>query len=418
LPIAANCFLSFTPEQFATILNYSQMSLQCQKHLFSIEEDITYLNGAAYSPTLKSSVERGIEGIQLKASHTHLIKGSDHFTLPQKVQKLFAQLINEPDYERIAVISSVSYGMAVVANNVHRIPKLSAKKNIIQIQDEFPNNVYAFDRVCQKHDLVYKTIAKPDTLENRGGLWNQSIMEGINTETAIVVIPHIHWIYGVKFDLEAISKHCKEVGALLVIDGTQSVGILDFDCQKIQPDALICAGYKWLLGPYSIGMAYFGEFFDEGVPIEESWMHRAESDNFAQLIRYERAYRPKAQRYNMGEHTQFIQVPMLEDSLTQILNWGVNNMQNYCAKIIEKPLIALQELGCWVEESANRANHLLGISLPKSITGGVSHNQVFTDKLSANKIFVSNRGAAIRVSQNVYNTEADLWALVEILKVG
>ena len=394
------------------------MSLHCQKHLFSIKEDVTYLNGAAYSPTLKSSVEKGIEGIQLKASHTYLIKGSDHFNLPQKVQKLFAQLINQPDYERIAVISSVSYGMAVVANNVHRIPNLSAKKHIIQIQDEFPNNVYAFDRVCQKYDLVYKTIAKPDTLENRGGLWNLSILEGINNETAMVVMPHIHWIYGVKFDLEAISKRCKEVGALLVIDGTQSVGILDFDLQRIQPDALICAGYKWLLGPYSIGMAYFGEFFDEGVPVEESWMHRVESDNFAQLIRYERAYRPKAQRYNMGEHSQFIQVPMLEDSLSQILNWGVNNMQNYCAKIIEKPLSALQELGCWVEESANRANHLLGISLPKSITGGVSHNQVFTDKLSANKIFVSNRGVAIRVSQNVYNTEADLWKLVEILKVG
>lgn len=223
------------------------MSLQCQKHLFSIEEDVTYLNGAAYSPTLKSSVERGIEGIQLKASHTHLIKGSDHFTLPQKVQKLFAQLINETEIERIAVISSVSYGMAIVANNIHRIPNLSAKKHIIQIQDEFPNNVYAFDRVCQKHDLVYKTIAKPDTLENRGKLWNQSILEDINNETAMAVVPHIHWIYGIKFDLEAISKRCKEVGALLVIDGTQSVGILDFDLQRIQPDALICAGYKWLL---------------------------------------------------------------------------------------------------------------------------------------------------------------------------
>lgn len=387
------------------------MTLTNQKHLFSLDESITYLNGAAYSPTLRSSVQRGIEGINLKASNTHLIKGSDHFTLPQKVQKLFAQIINEPDYERIAIISSVSYGMAVVAHNVHRLPNLKNKTHIIQIQDEFPNNVYAFDRVCQEHHLVYKTIAKPEVLENRGGLWNQAVLEGINNETAMVVMPHIHWIYGVKFDLKAVSKRCKEVGALLIIDGTQSVGILDFDIQKIQPDALICAGYKWLLGPYSIGAAYFGEFFDEGVPVEESWMHRKYSDNFAQLIRYERAYRPKAQRYNMGEHSQFIQMPMFEDSLTQLLAWGIENMQSYCSEIIEKPLIALQELGCWVEESKNRANHLLGISLPKEI-----NNQSFTDKLAANKIIVSNRGVAIRVSQNIYNSEADLWKLVEVLK--
>ncbi len=389
------------------------MALTNQQHLFSIEEGITYLNGAAYSPTLKSSVERGIEGIHLKATTPFKISGQDHFTLPEKVQQLFSKLVNIADYQRVAIIPSVSYGMAIVANNIHRLPNLSQKKHIIQIQDEFPNNVYAFDRVCQTHNLTYKTIAKPDVLEYRGKLWNEHILEGITTETAMVVMPNIHWIYGVKFDLETISKRCKEVGALLIIDGTQSVGALDFDVEKIQPDAVICAGYKWLLGPYSIGLAYLGEFFDEGVPVEESWMHRAESDNFAKLIRYERAYRPKAQRYNMGEHSNFILMPMLEDSLTQLVNWGVDNIQNYTKTITQQPIKALQELGCWLENEAYRANHLLGISLPQNID-----NQFFTDKLSAKKIIISNRGVAIRVSQNVYNTEADLWALVEVLKTS
>jgi selenocysteine lyase/cysteine desulfurase len=392
------------------------MALTNQKHLFSIEEGITYLNGAAYSPTLKSSVSRGIEGINLKTVTPFKISGKDHFTLPEKVQQLFSKLVNIADYQRVTIISAASYGMAIVANNIHRLPNISQKKHIIQIQDEFPNNVYAFDRVCQTHNLTYKTIAKPDVLEHRGKLWNEHILEGITTETAMVVMPHIHWIYGVKFDLETISKRCKEVGALLIIDGTQSVGVLDFDVEKIQPDALICAGYKWLLGPYSIGLAYLGEFFDEGVPVEESWMHRAESDNFAQLIRYERAYRPKAQRYNMGEHSNFILMPMLEDSLTQILDWGVENMQNYCREITQKPIEALQELGCILENEAFRASHLLGISLPQQLTGGVPHNQALTDKLLSNKIIISNRGVAIRISQNVYNTESDLWALVEVLK--
>ena len=384
-----------------------------QKHLFSIEDGITYLNGAAYSPTLKSSVDRGVEGINLKAVSPFKISGKDHFTLPEKVQKLFSKLVNIPDYQRVAIIPAVSYGMAVVANNIHRLPNISDKKHIIQIQDEFPNNVYAFDRVCQIHALTYKTIAKPDVLENRGKLWSEYILEAISTETAMVVMPHIHWIYGVKFDLEVISKRCKEVGALLIIDGTQSVGALDFDVEKINPDALICAGYKWLLGPYAIGLAYFGEFFDDGVPVEESWMHRIESDNFAQLIRYERAYKPKAQRYNMGEHSNFILMPMLEDALSQLLEWGVDNIQNYAQSITRKPIKTLQELGCWLEDEAYRANHLLGINLPSNID-----NQAFTDKLLSNKIVISNRGVAIRVSQNIYNTEEDLWTLVEILKVS
>ncbi len=383
------------------------MSLTNQKHLFSIEEGITYLNGAAYSPTLKSSVERGIEGLNLKAITPFKISGKDHFTLPEKVQQLFSKLVNIADYQRVAIIPAASYGMAIVANNIHRLPNISDKKHIIQIQDEFPNNVYAFDEICKKHDLTYKTIAKPAT----GKLWNEHILEAISSETTMIVVPHIHWIYGVKFDLVAISKRCKEVGALLIIDGTQSVGVLNFDVEQIQPDALICSAYKWLLGPYSIGFAYLGEFFDEGVPVEESWMHRAESDNFATLTRYERAYRPKAQRYNMGEHSNFVLMPMLEDSLTQILDWGVENMQNYCRSITQKPIVALQELGCSIEDEAFRASHLLGMFLPQQLD-----NQAFTEKLLANKIVISNRGVAIRVSQNTYNTEAELWALVEILK--
>ena len=60
----------------------------------------------------------------------------------------------------------------------------------------------------------------------------------------------------------AIRKKTKKVGALLIIDGTQSVGALPFNIKKINPDALICAGYKWLMGPYGIGLAYYNEVFD------------------------------------------------------------------------------------------------------------------------------------------------------------
>jgi len=76
------------------------------------------------------------------------------------------------------------------------------------------------------------------------------------------------------FNLVEIRKRTKDVGAALIIDGTQSVGALPFDVQQIQPDALICGGYKWLFGPYSMGVGYISEMFDNGKPVEESWMNR------------------------------------------------------------------------------------------------------------------------------------------------
>ena len=381
-----------------------------QSHLFALEEGITYLNGAAYAPMLKTSVAKGTEGMLMKASRPFTINPQSHFEPSENVQKLFARLLNIDNPQRVAIINAVSYGMAVVAHNLHRLPGILSKKHIVLIQDEFPNNVYAFERVSNDLSLKYNTVAKPDTIENRGQLWNESILNSINQETAMVVMPHIHWIYGVKFDLAAISKRCKEVGALLIVDATQSVGAMAFDVQTIQPDAVICAGYKWLLGPYSIGLAYFGEFFDEGVPLEESWLNRLDSNKFAQLINYQKSYRPFAQRYNAGEYSQFIQLPMLEDSLCQILEWGVDNIQQYCKRITQKPLEALIDMGCGLEDEAFRGHHLLGLNLPAGVD-----NAAFTEQLLQNKIIVSNRGVAIRISPNVYNTEADMWALVESL---
>ncbi|UTA67045.1 aminotransferase class V-fold PLP-dependent enzyme [Emticicia sp. 21SJ11W-3] len=381
-----------------------------QAHLFELEAGVTYLNGAAYAPMLKSAVAKGMDGMMMKAARPFTINPQVHFEPAERVQKQFARLLNIDNPQRVAIITAASYGMAVVARNLHRLPGISTKKHILLIQDEFPNNVYAFERASQELSLQYKTVARPDEAANRGQLWNENILNSINHETAMIVIPHIHWIYGVRFDLAAVAERCKEVGALLIVDATQSVGAMAFDVKTIQPDAVICAGYKWLLGPYSVGLAYFGEFFDDGVPVEESWLNRADSDKFAQLINYQKAYRPFAQRYNAGEYSQFIQLPMLEESLNQILAWGVDNIQQYCKSITQKPLEALIGMGCSMEAEGYRGHHLLGLSLPAGVD-----NASFTEKLLQNKIIISNRGVAVRVSPNVYNTEDDMWALVECL---
>ena len=40
--------------------------------------------------------------------------------------------------------------------------------------------------------------------------------------------------------------------------------------ETLRPDALIAGGYKWLLGPYGCGYAYYGPRMDDGVPLEET----------------------------------------------------------------------------------------------------------------------------------------------------
>ena len=117
----------------------------------------------------------------------------------------------------------------------------------------------------------------------------------------MVSIGHVHWSDGTLFHLEKIRAKLDKTGGLLVIDGTQSVGALPFSISKIRPDALICAGYKWLMGPYSLGLAYYGPAFDNGMPVEENWINRHNSEDFTGLIGYQDTYREMSLRYEVGE---------------------------------------------------------------------------------------------------------------------
>jgi selenocysteine lyase/cysteine desulfurase len=398
---------------YTVTTNTLTMQLSCQKNLFALDPNVHYLNGAAYSPSLQRSVEKGLAGMRLKAETPYAIRPEHHFSPGDRIRALFSKLINAGDPERIALIAAVSYGMAVVAQNLHRWPGIKAKKQIVLIGEEFPNNVYAFERVCTALGLEVKTVPRPEASDNRGARWNAALLEAVTPDTALVVASQVHWIYGTLFDLEALGRRCREQGALFVIDATQSVGVLPFDAQAVHADAVICAAYKWLLGPYSTCVAYFGPFFDEGIPLEESWMNRAESEQFSRLTRYERAYKPKAQRYNAGEFSQFGQLPMLEAALEQLLDWGAANLQAYCRELSERFIPQWEALGCQLEAPAYRAGHLFGLQLP----GAVDY-EALVQRLAAQRCYVSLRGNGLRVSPNVYNDAADLAVLTAVLAEG
>lgn len=380
--------------------------LQCQKEYFFIPDDITYLNGAYMSPSSKKVDAAGIQGLQAKRTPFNLTLDS-FFSPVDEVRKEFSKLINNLEPNRIATIPSVSYGMATIANNV----QISKGENIVLIGEQFPSNVYVWRELAAKNGAEILTVSAPDTKQNRGKIWNERLLETINSNTKLVAMSHVHWADGTWFDLEAVRQRTREVGAFLILDGTQSVGALPFDLQVIQPDALVCAGYKWLMGPYSLGVAYYGEAFDGGKPIEESWFNRYKSEDFADLVNYEDKYQAGAWRYQIGEASNFALIPMFSEALKGLNDWKPENIQAYCKEITTRPIAALQEMGCWVEDVDFRGSHLFGVRLPEGVS-----MEVLKERFAEEKIYVSLRGDAVRVSPSIYNEEKDLWHLVEVLK--
>lgn len=388
------------------------MNLSCQKHLFSLEEGTHYINCATMAPNLKSVEEAGIQGI-LRKSQPQYITSQSFFETTEPVKEAYSTLINCPEPERIVILPSSSYGMAIVAKNLYRKPNLQAGQEIVMVSEEFPSDVYAWEEVCADKGLVMKVVSPPEGLENRGKIWNERLLEAITTNTCLVVVSPTHWADGTSFDTEIIGKQCRSVGALFVLDGTQSIGAMPFDVQKVQPDAIINPGYKWLLGPYSAGVAYFGAYFDEGTPLERNWINRVGSEDFKNLINYQTQSRSMADRYNMGEKSNFILNPMLAAALSQINTWGVDSINQYCDELLKEPLKLLQEKGYWVDEKPYRSSHLVGIRIsPKA------DYLTIQKALQERKVFVSFRGEAIRLAPHVYNNANDIDVLMDGLLKG
>ena len=296
--------------------------------------------------------------------------------------------------------------MANVVNNIN----ITKGQNVIVAGDQFPSNVYPWKNICQENEAELKLIYAPDTEENRAKKWNDELLQAIDEHTVAVAISHVHWADGSRFDLESIRQKLDVNNGYLIIDGTQSVGALPFDVQAIKPDALIVAGYKWLLGPYSTGLAYYGEKFDGGKPIEQNWINRLDSQDFANLVNYQDEYERGSLRYEVGEHSNFFLKPMLMESIKQLRSWGVANIQKYCHDLIQAPVEEIQNMGLFVENEQDRSAHLFGIKFPKEKMDGLSR------QLKVNRVSVSVRGDFIRVAPHVYNDEKDMNKLLKALK--
>ena len=375
-----------------------------QKHLFSLPSDIHYLNGAYMSPSLKTVEAAGIQGLMRKSDPSS-IKEADFFEPIKEVRQLFGRLINAPA-DQIALIPSVSYGLM---NAMQNIP-CTAGQYAITVSEEFPSDYLTLRDWCQKHGSSLNIINPPAIKKGRTKAWTDQILAAISEKSAVLVMSSIHWMDGTLFDLEAIGQKCKATNTYFIVDGTQSVGALPMDVHKFHIDALICAAYKWLLGPYSSGLAYYSEKFNEGKPIELSWMTRKGADDFSQLTKYPEDFGPGAMRYHVGELSNFIALPMLQAALEQILAWQPAEIQKYCGQLLVPVEEFLNEKKIEMESFNCIAAHLCGVHLPDR-TNQAGLMEAFKNQ----KVLVSARGNSVRLSPHVYNTKEDIDVFIKIL---
>lgn len=379
--------------------------MNCQKELFQLDPSAHYLNCAYVAPLLKTAEEACLQALVRQRNPFNIV-ADDYFDQATEVRAQYALLINALP-QNIAFIPSTSYGFASVLNNV----KAKPNGNAVTIENEFPSGYFSLKRWCAENANEMLVVAPPANKELVGEDWNAALLEHITEDTSVVLVSAVHWMTGLRFDVEAIGKRCKEMGAKFIVDGTQSVGARAMDVQKFHIDALICATYKWMFGPYSLALAYIHDDFSNGKPLEETWMNRTNAKNFSTLTEYDEAYKPSAGKFNVGEASNFILMPMLQAALKQILSWGPENIQAYSKQLIQPLLNYMRSLGVQFENEAYFSNHLFTLRLPV----GMDANAL-REKLNENKIYISVRGSNLRIAVNVFNDEKDIQKLLEVIQ--
>ena len=222
--------------------------------------------------------------------------------------------------------------------------------------------------------------------------------------------PHCHWTDGGIIDLETVSESCRAVNSALVLDITQSIGALPFDVSSIRPDFVVAGGYKWMMGPYSLGYLYVAPAHQAGEPLEHNWITRKGSENFARLIDYQDDYQPGARRFDVGERSNFALMPASLAAMTQLLDWTVPAIAETLAAKTAAIAERARAIGLAPMAASRRAGHFLGVRFPDGLPDGLP------ERLAANQVYVSLRGDSLRITPHLYNSESDVDRLFSILE--
>ncbi len=375
------------------------MNLGDQRELFEIPEEVAYLNCAYMSPQLRPAREIGERAVSRK-SRPWEITPDDFFEDAEKSRALFARLVGG-EADGVAIVPSVSYGIAVAAANVD----VREGQKILILEDQFPSNVYPWRELAARSGAKLVTVPRPADLD-----WASAILEHLDENTAVVAVPNCHWTDGSLVDLARVGGRAREAGAALVVDGIQSLGAHPFDVREVRPDFLVASAYKWLLGPYGVGFMYVGEEWREGAPIEHNWINRRGSEDFAQLVDYEDTFQPGARRYDVGERSNFVLLPMANEALRQLLDWGVENVSETIGSLTDLIEEEAKERGIEVIPAKRRARHMIGLRLGSRVPEDLAA------RLARENVFVSVRGGSVRVSPHLYNTERDVERFFEVLE--
>jgi selenocysteine lyase/cysteine desulfurase len=365
------------------------------RELFDIPRDVAYLSAASYSPLPRVTVEAGCAAMGNKAQPWLLPAG---FIEQQNegLRERAARLINA-DASDVALVSSVGYGIATMAKVVP-VPRGS---RVLVLGDDHSSPVLEWHTRADAQGFRVETVAMPPDHD-----WTRAVLNAIARPDApplaIASISSVHWSDGAVLDMMSIATAVKRVGATLIVDATQGVGVTPVDVVALDPDALLFPTYKWLLGPYGRAFLYVAKRWQNGVPLEQTAHGRI--DVRAENAHYLRdmAFTADARRYDMGERDHFVSMPMTAASLDLVTRVGPAAVAVHTHALTSRLADAIKDLPVTLTPERVRSPHILSLGFPQGMPANLGA------LLARQGVHAAVRLGRLRLAPHIYNDAADI----------
>jgi len=152
--------------------------------------------------------------------------------------------------EEIIFTKNATEALNLVAYSYGRANIREGDEIVITIS-EHHSNIVPWQFVAKARGAVLKYIY----LAEDGNLSAEDIAAQITEKTKIVAVTHVSNVLGLVNDVRAIADRAHAVGAVIIVDGSQSVPHIAVDVQAMDADFFAFSGHK-MLSPMGIGVLY------------------------------------------------------------------------------------------------------------------------------------------------------------------
>lgn len=346
---------------------------------------------------------------------THALGASDKpamFKMIEQTRARFARLINAAPDE-VALTKNISDGLNMVAASY---PWKAGDNVIIVPELEHANNFYPWLNVRERHKIEVKSLPGAD-----GHMPVDAIIDAIDSRTRMVSVSTVSFSPGFRTKLEPLGAACRKRDVLLLVDGAQSVGILDTDVKKLKVDALATSTQKGILGFYGMGFLYCSkEWAERMTPV---YLARFGVDlgdlNEAAMAGEKYRLMPAAKRFDLGNYN-FLGAVAANTSLKQLLDIGTPAIEAHVVRLTRRLADGLLQLGLPVCGGPS-GPHIAGIvSVGKIGKGHDASEDPTLDALyrhlSKNGVILSIRRGMLRFALHVYNNDADVERVLDLTR--